>query len=181
MEVVLISDDVFVEHEVELISSMFQKGLRRFHLRKPNASSAEMSTLLQKIPAELHPKMVVHGHDALMEQFDLSHVHSPTGQSRSCHALDELDALASGIAYVFLSPIFNSISKQGYLAAFREEALQTSLRKARSTKVFALGGVDVDKIETCERLGFDGIALLGAVWRKQDPVKALTPFLQWQN
>jgi thiamine-phosphate pyrophosphorylase len=38
--------------------------------------------------------------------------------------------------------------------------------------VFALGGVAVGKLARVRALGFDGAAVLGAVWQAADPVAA---------
>ena len=62
--------------------------------------------------------------------------------------------------YVFLSPVFDSISKQGYRAAFSMETLEQA-RGIIDEKVFALGGVTLDKITILEQLHFGGIAVYG--------------------
>ena len=79
--------------------------------------------------------------------------------SRSCHTLQELKNI-SHFDYVFLSPIFDSISKQGYRAAFSMETLEQA-RGIIDEKVFALGGVTLDKITILEQLHFGGIAVYG--------------------
>ena len=180
MEVVLISDEAFFEREAEIVVTMFENGLSRFHLRKPGASAEAMSTFLDQLPEKVCDQIAVHGHEELVEPFKLSHNHAPHGRSRSCHSLEELDELGPEVEYVFLSPIFNSISKQDYPAAFDYEKLKEALNIERSSQVLALGGISLDKLATCKELGFDGVALLGSVWRKPDPVEALNSFLQWQ-
>ncbi len=42
----------------------------------------------------------------------------------------------------------------------------------RHTAVFALGGVTVEKLAQVRALGFDGAAVLGAVWQATDPLAA---------
>ena len=78
--------------------------------------------------------------------------------SRSCHSLDELTAEAN---YLFLSPIFDSISKPGYRAAFSAEELRGKV----DGRVFALGGVTFEQLPYIQELGFGGAAMLGAAWR----------------
>ena len=56
--------------------------------------------------------------------------------SRSCHSIDELRKCI-GLAYATLSPIFDSISKQGYHSAFTGETL--SALDDIPTPVIALG------------------------------------------
>lgn len=84
--------------------------------------------------------------------------------SRSCHLLEEV-RLAKDFDYVFLSPIFNSISKQGYGSGFTAEELQQAAAQGIITpRVIALGGMDANTIPQAAKLGFGGVAVLGALW-----------------
>jgi thiamine-phosphate pyrophosphorylase len=42
----------------------------------------------------------------------------------------------------------------------------------RRTTVLALGGVTAGRLPQIRALGFDGVAVLGAVWQAEDPVAA---------
>ena len=71
--------------------------------------------------------------------------------------------------YVFLSPVFDSISKLNYHANYTPE----EIRKAHKAgiidkKVIALGGIDTDNIRQVKNYGFGGAAILGALWNKFD-------------
>ena len=87
----------------------------------------------------------------------------------SLHSLQELQLGLSGMDYVFLSPIFDSISKQGYSAAFEAEALAVALQTAKCP-VIALGGISPQNIPIAASLGFSGVAALGSIWQGPDPV-----------
>ena len=66
--------------------------------------------------------------------------------------------------YVFLSPIFNSISKQNYNTKFTlHELHQASDIGLIDSKVIALGGITPDNIATTMQLGFGGAAVLGYI------------------
>ena len=91
--------------------------------------------------------------------------------SSAVHRLEALPAIGDGFDYLLLSPVFDSISKPGYRAAFAHDRLQRSLRRTDQA-VMALGGVDADRIATTAMLGFDGVAVLGAVWRSAAPEAA---------
>lgn len=68
--------------------------------------------------------------------------------------------------YVFLSPIFDSISKSGYRSAFSYARLRDAAdRGVIDEKVVALGGVTFDKIPLLSSLHFGGAAMLGAIWK----------------
>ena len=98
--------------------------------------------------------------------------------SRSCHDLSTLRTSLGCFDAVFFSPVFSSISKKGYgtRAEFCEEALAGLLaaRTAaeRRTEVIALGGITAERVARCAEFGFDGVAVLGAVWQAADPVAA---------
>ena len=66
--------------------------------------------------------------------------------------------------YVFLSPIFDSISKAGYKSSFTEEMLKDASSKGIiDKKVVALGGVTLDMIPYLKELNFGGAAMMGGV------------------
>ena len=70
--------------------------------------------------------------------------------------------------YVFLSPVFDSISKAGYKAGFSMEELQeASSRGIIDEKVVALGGVTFDSIPYLKRLGFGGAAMIGSIYNAE--------------
>lgn len=86
--------------------------------------------------------------------------------SYSAHGFTEIQELPFKTDYVFLSPIFDSISKKEYRGAFDDpDILQAFLCQTRK-RIVALGGLNNDRIETCKQLGFDGYAMLGNIWEK---------------
>lgn len=71
-----------------------------------------------------------------------------------------------GLAYLSLSPIFDSISKQGYHAAFTHEQLAEARRAGIiDHRVLALGGVTFARLPEVEAMGFGGAMILGDAWR----------------
>ena len=129
---------------------------------------------------KLSPKLIkcihLHDHHDLAETYELGGIHLNARHtekparytgcvSRSCHSLEEVSRHKSACDYVFLSPIFESISKTGYASAFTEEALRRAAEDGvLDEKVIGLGGVTVDKIENLKVWNFGGAALLGAIW-----------------
>lgn len=86
--------------------------------------------------------------------------------SYSAHSFGEIQQLSFHTDYVFLSPIFDSISKVDYQSAFNDAEILTAFLKSTHHKIIALGGVDYNRIPICARLGFDGYAMLGDIWKK---------------
>lgn len=86
--------------------------------------------------------------------------------SYSGHRFSEIQHLPINTDYVFLSPIFDSISKRGYTSGFDDAEILGAFLSETNRKVIALGGIDNTRIEKCKNLGFDGYAMLGYIWSK---------------
>ena len=178
MKWIVITPPQFLPNEATFINLMFTHGLDVLHLRKPHASATDCEQLLQQIDSQWLPQVVVHDHFDLCRQYELMGVHlnqrnpQPPIQhqgsiSRSCHSLSEVKQYSATCQYVTLSPIFNSISKQGYQAAFSQQALTEATQQGIvNDKVIALGGISLDNIAIIKQYGFGGAALLGDVWQR---------------
>ena len=86
--------------------------------------------------------------------------------SQSCHRVEEI-VTSSDRDYCFWSPIFSSISKVGYTAAFTDEELREAAAAGIiGQKVCALGGVTPERFAQLAAWQFGGAALFGAAWRE---------------
>ncbi|MCB9426940.1 MAG: thiamine phosphate synthase [Flavobacteriales bacterium] len=83
--------------------------------------------------------------------------------SSSFHEMEELEQCNFEFDYVFLSPVFDSISKKGYEGRGFDV-------KDLSQKVIGLGGVSSENINQLGELGYAGAAVLGTIWNSNDPV-----------
>ena len=54
-----------------MITRLMEAGLEKFHLRKPEASSNEIASLLEEIPSVHHPKIMIHRKIELLEDYKL--------------------------------------------------------------------------------------------------------------
>ena len=77
--------------------------------------------------------------------------------------------------YVFLSPLFDSISKPGYTSKFDGKLIADRFQRWKqegriTPEVIALGGVEAQNVVKLKTLGFSGAAVSGAVWSSKDPV-----------
>lgn len=178
MKLIVITSPQFIGGEASYITSMLRKGIDLVHLRKPESLPHDCAKLLDAIPDELHRRIVIHYHHCLCTDYNLGGIHiSPYHMSqalpryggtvsRSCHSIDEIASFKSSYDYLFLSPIFNSISKQGYHGAFSASQLQEAQQKGIiDNKVVALGGITANNLSIVKQLGFGGAALLGDVWQ----------------
>lgn len=152
------------------ICNLIDAGFDYVHIRKPALQKNEMQQFIESIPTRYYNRLKLHDHFDLADKYDLAGIHlnsrnrtAPIGfqkhVSKSCHAIEELRDI-DRFEYVFLSPIFDSISKQGYKARFSKDELENSSNLI-SEKVMALGGVADKHIPYLQKIGFGGCALLG--------------------
>lgn len=183
----VISNPTPVANEASLINCLFDEGLPVLHLRKPESSLKEMALLLHNINPVHYPKIALHQHHSIAGNFGISRLHYTEAArkavsqetlsqqraeyvvSTSVHSLADYQGLAEYFDYAFLSPVFDSISKPGHQAqAF---TLKKSDKKIY-TKLIALGGIDEHNCRKAYEMGYDGIAVLGAVWNTEDTLSA---------
>ena len=194
MRIIAISSPKAVDDEVTLIKALLKSGIDIVHLRKPQLEFCDsevkvgsfysgtnaidyIRTLLKGLSAEERSRIIVHDYYELYEEFSLKGVHLnknitnlPKGykgfKTRSCHAVEEVLKYKEEFDYLFLSPIFDSISKGGYKSTFSSEQLiEASKAGVIDEKVIALGGITIDKIPYLKRLNFGGVAMLGAIYK----------------
>lgn len=177
MKLIVITTPQFFEGEAAAITSLFRAGLEILHLRKPGASATDIERLLCQLPPAYLKRIVTHEHFPLAPAFGLKGVHLnvrnpqvPAGYaghiSCSCHSFAEVVQRKHHCHYVFLSPIYNSISKEGYSSAFSCKELQQARQAGiLDSKVIALGGITRNLLPEIASLGFGGAALLGDIWQ----------------
>ena len=178
MRLVVLSNPSSLVDEHLIIEYMFELGLQHFHVRKPDYSIDDVRKYINKIPRKHWDKLQLHTFPELYREFDGAGIHfnrnNPETREKytwncpktiSTHEEWELKDLTDNISYAFLSPVFNSISKQGYNSLFEPDDLKSFLDALNiQGDVIALGGVESDKIQRCYEMGFDGVGVLGAVW-----------------
>ena len=176
MNLIILTTPNFLPDEAEALTALLSHGLYRLHLRKPGCTEAELDALIRQLPPAYYPCISLHDHFPLQARYHLGGIHLnsrnpdvPAGfqglVSRSCHTLEEAARYAPLTDYYFLSPIFDSISKQGYHAGFTEQQLRRATEQGIiNEKTIALGGVTADKLPYLASLGFGGAAFLGDIW-----------------
>jgi thiamine-phosphate pyrophosphorylase len=187
MKIVLISYPVLLEKEHELVDALFENELINcFHLRKPGMRKDEFENILERINPKYYRSISIHSNYSLIEKYNLSGIHMPEkirkdatsgdlvkaarkkniNVSCSFHTLEELKE-ARQYNYAFISPVFNSITKENYLESFNWSELKKSLEvcKNENAQIIALGGIDEKNTARCLQAGFSGVALHGHIWK----------------
>jgi thiamine-phosphate pyrophosphorylase len=179
LELVVISNDRPVENEISILIELFEQGLEVFHIRKPDFAEEEMEQYIMSIPEEYWDYLILHSHYDLAYKYELFGVHcgidnddlNHSFKSSSCNSIKDLQQIKNKLVnYTLLGPVFDSISKSDQKSSFSKEDLTVALKKPRQNGIFAFGGVNENKIEQCAEMEFNGVALLGAIWKSKHPI-----------
>lgn len=184
-KLIVISAEKEISGEASIINNLFAAGLQLLHWRKPGAEPALTQQFLQQLNPAYHNRVVLHQHFELSTRFKVKGIHLNEinrGQikamqgykiiSTSFHTWGELVGDGNIYEYVFLSPVFNSLSKPGYLAALNLIELAARLPLYNKLPVIALGGITAENIMRIKETGFKGAAVLGSIWQANNPVTA---------
>lgn len=180
---ILITNPQQVSNETEIINALFEEGLEVLHLRKPGFDQVQMRGFISKIDQRFHSRIMIHSHYELLDSYNLKGLHFTEKtkhllpdyddvqctKSMAVHELAELKSVRPTVGYILLSPLFSSVSKEGYSKQWNVEELKLELAKIQGFDTVALGGITLKNIKTVKELGFQDFALLGSIW---EPVKA---------
>ena len=178
MKLILLSTPEFFVEEDKIINALFDEGLDLLHLRKPDSEPIYSERLLTLLPDTCHSRIIVHEHFYLKDEFNLRGIHlsaehpePPKGYhghvSRSVHSLDTLKAAREGMDYVFLSPIFDSISYPERRAGYTAQQLYDATRAGLiDRKVMAAGGISGKTLPLLADYGFGGAVISGDLWHR---------------
>lgn len=176
MKIIAITTPEADENDVFLIRELLRCGISGIHFRKPDCDISYCRNVLQELTESERSRIIIHDYHDLYEEFALKGIHVNrnitslpehyTGfRTRSCHSLQEVIRHKDEFDYVFLSPVFDSISKAGYKAGFtREELEKASIEGIIDEKVVALGGITLGDISYLKRLNFGGVAMIGGIY-----------------
>ena len=194
MKLVVISSAEESPDEIKLVHEMFGLGMEYLHLRKPGYSTSRMEKYLESVDDQYLNRVIIHSHHELALRYKIGGIHltqhhrkkkywrswllqkyvrfrkSKLLVTTGFHTLGALKEEEDLYDYVFLSPVFDSISKVGYRNTFNLQSLSETLAESRH-HVMALGGVNEERIGQARSLGFYGVAVHGGMWRFSDPVK----------
>ena len=182
--------------EADRLAALLEAGADRLHLRKPAADPAELEGLLRRLAPRWSERLVLHGSRELALRYGIRNVHGSVdfrdGRGRSgggpfvgggegltistsVHNWEEFGWLPEGLAYTFVSPLFDSISKAGYMAN-KGLLNRPAGSPAGCCLPVGLGGVNAETLGEMVRLGWKGAAVLGWIW--EEPRLAVVRFEQ---
>jgi len=157
-------------------------------------SKSEIKDYIKCIPEKYRKFVTLHSYHSLANEFELGGIHLTKKHrkkgwkykvllwfmriknpklrvSRSFHSLSKLQSVeeTKGFDYLFLSPVLDSISKEGHSSSFSVERMKLTVDKSKSN-IVALGGISASSVGKIKHVGFFGVAILGSLWtEKGDP------------
>ncbi|MCZ4408046.1 thiamine phosphate synthase [Cryomorphaceae bacterium 1068] len=190
MKIVVVSSPKDQPDEIVEVIRMFEAGLEHFHIRKPRLNRKELTEYIKLFPEKYRKRLVIHSYHGLAASLKLggihlSRKHRKRGKfygfrlylkrkfdknllvTRTFHKLTDITNEKRKYSYTFLSPVFDSITHSTLSGGFSKRALLIMIPQARQP-VFALGGVDAERIPEIADLGFEGAVLLGSVWNSEE-------------
>jgi len=178
MKLIVVTAPTFFVEEDKIITALFEEGLDILHLRKPETPAMYSERLLTLIPEKYHRRIVTHEHFYLKEEFDLMGIHLNTRNPKephdysghvscTCHSVEEVKNKKHFYDYVFMSPVYDCITKEGTHSGYTPEELRAAGKeRIVDNKVMALGGITPDNILEIKDFGFGGAVVLGDLWNK---------------
>ena len=185
--IVIIAPEKDIENETTILNQLFEAGLEWYHFRKPDKDYQQHCDYLNQIDEKYHNRIVVHYFHELINDFNLKGIHFQEQKRRdhidnhgqyfiglemfgktissSFHEPEELEACEFEFDYHLLSPVFSSISKQGY------EGRGFDVNHINKT-IIGMGGVNAETIPKILELGYKGIGVLGSIWNTENPVES---------
>ena len=178
--------------EMDIIRSFLKNEDALFHLRRYDWEEGQVADFLSQFTNEELEKIVLNHHHFLATEFGINRLHFSEQDRReideeklqrfadagfilstSVHELETFNKLPACFTYAFLSPVFDSISKEGYKAV----SFDLSHRR-KDVKLIGLGGVTKDNYKKVYEMGFDGVAFLGGVWNSEQPFKVINSLVK---
>lgn len=186
--VAVLSPTGSVRNEIKIVCELFENGLPTYHLRKPRWSLDRVQSWIKSLPRVYRSRIVLHQFPELVEKFGLGGFHIRADDatpeeipveklSVQCQHYADLEKCGNRFRRLMLGPVFPKKDRDITVPARTEQeyaAIVAYRRKTGGTcKIFAFGGVEIANVKRCKKMGFDGVAVVGAIWEAEDnPVAA---------
>lgn len=182
---------------LEVLELALAGGVRMVQLREKDLAVRDLLPLAQAVrnlTARAHAKLFINGRMDICLAVDADGVHLRSdripadtvrkilGPDRwigvSAHSLDEARrAQEEGADYITLGPIYETPSKAPYGPPIGVHTLQ-EVRRQIKIPIFAIGGIHSHRVSEVMRSGADGIALISAIMKSENPKQAASELIQ---
>jgi thiamine-phosphate pyrophosphorylase len=181
---------------IEVVDQALAGGVRAVHLREKDLATRDLCRLAEKLLARTRAAgaaLLINDRVDVALALDADGVHLtrrslPPGEARgllgrskllgiSCHSLaDQREAMAGGVDFVVLGPIFETSSKRPYGPPLGSGILRDA-RAVTSLPLIAIGGISPARTSEVLAAGADGVAVISAVMGAPDPAAAARDLL----
>ncbi len=177
-----------VRNEAKIVCELFEKGLQSYHLRKPRWNPDRVQAWIKSIPKIYRSRIILHQFPELVEKFGLGGFHIRCDEavpdslpaekiSAQCQHYADIEKCDKRFRCLMLGPIFPKPDRDLTVPArtLQEYAAIVAYHRKQggTAKIFAFGGVSENNVKQCRKMGFDGVAVVGAVWDDgKEPVPA---------
>jgi len=181
---------------LEVVNRALAGGVRAVQLREKDLPTLELYQLAGKLLARTRATgaaLLINDRVDVALALDADGVHLtrkslPPAEARgllgpskllgiSCHSPAELlEAVAGGVDFVVLGPIFETPSKRPYGPPLGSGALREA-RALTSLPLVAIGGIMPTRVPEVTAAGADGVAVISAVMAAPDPATAAADLL----
>lgn len=181
---------------LEVVERGLAGGVRAVQLREKDLSTLDLCRLAEKLLARTRAAgaallindrvdvaLALHAEGVHLTRRSLppAEARALLGPSKllgiSCHSLaDLLEAVAGGVDFVVLGPIFETASKRPYGPPLGSGTLREA-RALTSLPLVAIGGITPAQAPEVVRAGADGVAVISAVVAAPDPAAAAAALL----
>lgn len=194
MKIFVITPDWEYPEEIDIVKQLFEEGLERLHLRKPDYTKDDFINYLNAIPQKYHKKIVIHSlaNKSLVNKFGLKGLHinsdERVGPNYDFFKVSFLKLLQPSITitttfrtqrnlkkanhlfdYIILNNMFKSRGKENFKPFHDWTKVENSLKSIHH-KVFARGGITENKVQEVRNLGFHGATIMSEIWNSENPV-----------
>jgi thiamine-phosphate pyrophosphorylase len=182
---------------VAVVTQAIQGGVRAVQLREKDLDAIAQYRLAERLAAvcrEAGAALLVNDRVDLALAMGADGVHLtrkslPPAEARkllgadrllgiSCHSLADVEeAVAGGVDFIVLGPVFETPSKARYGPSLTPAILRAA-RAVTSLPILAIGGIRASRVPEAIAAGADGVALISAVLTAPDPAAAAQELLR---
>lgn len=177
MKLIIMTQPTYFVEEDKILSALFDEGLDMLHINKPESEPLYAERLLTLLPQNSYNRISVHQHYYLRQEYDLRGIHVDSPQAtvpegfrkhitRSTPNISDLKEMKKQCDYVMLHSLFDSLHNYVKASLTIEEMEEAHHRGLIDKKVYALGGMSLESVQTAKELGFGGIVICGDLWNR---------------
>lgn len=198
---ILMTNPYSVNFELNTINTLFEKGLDRLIISKPEFDTKDLEKYILHINDKYHNKLILIDELALAEKYKVAGILISKEQInklfyktiflnpflkrnkkievyQKIKTVKEMDKIDKCINRVLIYPTFVEHYKQNIIQFFDSNSLLE--RKNKNILVFAMGGVTPARLPEIHKYDFDGYVMHSTIWRNSLPLERFQEFLDFK-